>query len=419
MELRHFLAFCKKWVLVILGIPVVIVAATLAFSFLQTKIYTSSDQLLVRAYETTFDRLGIPRTQEVVPSASTMNTISELCNSLKTGKSVTNEVLAGTQIIQISAKDANPQTAMEMVSASADSIIAYMQKKQGNTGNITMEKVKPATKPQSPSSPKPVRNGIIGGLLGLVLGFATAGLLETTDDSVRSKGELLQQLRKPVLGVIPLINPDKVETGKRKASDGDGILEEARTLRTNIQYLDLEHNLKTILMTSPGPKEGKTFVSLQLARACAAAERKVVLVDADLRKQFHRKDETPSQRGITNIVLDGLGLADAFADTDMELLKLLPSGPIPLQPSELLGSSEMQSLLSELAGDFDVVILDSSPIGMFSDALVLASEVDGVILIAAARSTTRSSLKAAGDFLSGPNVNFLGTVFNKVKHPRL
>jgi capsular exopolysaccharide synthesis family protein len=189
-------------------------------------------------------------------------------------------------------------------------------------------------------------------------------------------------------------------------------------LRTKIQYLDLENNLKTILLTSPQLKEGKTFLSLQLARAYAAAGKKVVLVDADLRKELHHFEETPSEKGITNVIVGSLELADAFVDTDMELLKYLPSGPLPPNPSEMLDSSGMKRVLAELDKDFDVIILDSSPICMFSDPLVLASKVDGVILVAAARTTSSASLKAANELLMGPNINLMGIVLNKIKVSR-
>ena len=118
------------------------------------------------------------------------------------------------------------------------------------------------------------------------------------------------------------------------------------------------------------------------------------------------------------MILGTTELADALVDTDMELLKYLPSGPLPPNPSEMLDSSGMQRVLAELDKDFDVIILDSSPIGMFSDPLVLASKVDGVILVAAARTTSSASLKAANELLMGPNINLMGIVLNKIKTSR-
>jgi len=430
MELKDYLAIIRKRILVIIGVTVVIVAATLGFSYMQKPIYKASTTLMVSASTTGYDEYSaiqiIEKLLQTFTKISTSRPVlekaSEMVNHKKDVRqfqdAVSSQVLMNTQLIQISAEAGDPQMAMAMANAAADSLVAFLREEEGANSSYKIEQVEPALAPSSPVSPKPLRNGIIGGFLGLMLGFGTASLLEYLDVSVKSKDELSALLEKPVLGEIPLVTYGKLENGKQESSEKDEILEQTRTLRTNIQYLDLENNLKTILLTSPQLKEGKTFLSLQLARAYAATGKKVALVDADLRKELHIFEETPSEQGITNVILGSLELADALVDTDMELLKYLPSGPLPPNPSEMLDSSGMQRVLGELDKDFDVIIMDSSPIGMFSDPLVLASKVDGVILVAAARSTSSASLKAANELLMGPNINLMGTVLNKVKASR-
>ena len=429
MELKDYLAIIRKRILVIIGVTLVIVAATLGFSYMQKPVYQASTTLMVSASIKGFEEFSaiqiIEKLLLTINKLSTSRPVlekaSETVNHKKDvrqfQKSVSSQVLRNTQLIQISATAGDPQMAMAMANAAADSLVAFVREKEGDS-SYKIEQVEPALKPPSPVSPKPLRNGILGGFLGLILGFGTACLLEYLDVSVKSKDELSVLLDKPVLGEIPLVRYGKLENGKQESSETGEILEQTRTLRTNIQYLDLENNLKTILLTSPQLKEGKTFLSLQLARAYAASGKKVALVDADLRKELHHFKETPSEQGITNVIVGSLELADAFADTDMELLKYLPSGPLPPNPSEMLDSSGMQRVLAELDKDFDVIILDSSPIGMFSDPLVLASKVDGVILVAAARTTSSASLKAANELLMGPNINLMGTVLNRVKVSR-
>jgi len=430
MELKDYLAIFRKRILVIIGVTVVVFASTLGFSYMQKPVYKASTTLMVSASMKGFEEFSaiqiIEKLLLTINKLSTSRPVlekaSETVNHKKNVRqfqdAVSSQVLTNTQLIQISASAGNPQAAMAMANAAADSLVAFVREKEGASSSYKIEQVEPALKPTSPVSPKPLRNGMMGVFLGLILGFGVASLLEYLDVSVKSKDELSVLLEKPVLGEIPLVTYGKLENGKQESSETGEILEQTRTLRTNIQYLDLENNLKTILLTSPQLKEGKTFLSLQLARAYTAAGKKVVLVDADLRKELHHFEKTPSEKGITNVIVGSLELADAFVDTDMELLKYLPSGPLPPNPSEMLDSSGMRRLLADLGKDFDIIIMDTSPIGMFSDPLVLASKVDGVILIAAARSTSNASLKAASELLMGPNINLLGIVLNRVKVSR-
>ena len=441
MELKDYLAIIRKRILVILGVPVVILAATLGFSYMQKPVYKASTTLMVTQTQPRYGVLAqfidqypgiqIPREvvltintiKEIIPSRPVLERASKMVNHEKTvlqfKKSVSSQVLADTQLIEISANAGDRQMAKKMANAVAESLMAFLRETEGKDVTYKIKQVEPAVlNPSSPASPRPLRNGIIGGFLGLILGFGAAVLLEHLDASVKSKDELSTLLEKPVLGEIPQVTSGKPGDLKQEPGEQARILEETRTLRTNIQCLDLERSLKSILLTSPDRNAGTTFLSLQLARAYAATGKKVALVDVDLRNEFHPLEETASERGVTNVILGTIELADALVDTDMELLKYLPSGPLPPNPSEMLDSSGMQRILAGLDKDFDLIILDSSPIVMFSDPLVLASRVDGVILVAASGSTSGVSLKAAGELLTGPNINLMGTVLNRIKASR-
>jgi len=343
------------------------------------------------------------------------NASKRMMNKRSSGQlqgSVRSRVLLDTQLIIISATDREPRTAMLEADAAADSLIDYIHQKEGN-GSYKIEKVEPATMPKSPVSPKPVRNGILGGFVGLILGCAFAAALEALDVSVKSEEELGQLLGQPVLAEIPLAGG-----GPRGSNAGDaseepaGILEPIRTLRTNIQYMGIDADLRTILVTSPLLQEGKSFISKQLAMAFAAGGKKVILVDADLRKHGHSAGHAT---GLTDVIIGSADLSGVVVKTETDGMWLLPSGPLPPNPSELLDSAAMQGVLGSLRTSYDVVIVDSCPIGMFSDPLVLASRVDGALLVVEARSTSVQSIKAAKELLSGPNMKLLGAVLNKVK----
>ena len=427
MELRDYLDIVRKRWIVIVAITVLTVGGILAFSFIQKPVYESKATCMVSATNTGSDQYAaiqiieqllqtinkIAVSRPVLEDASNRLSRSASANQLQ--KAATSEVVTNTQLIVIHARDVNPTKAMLKANAVADSLIDFVNQKGGAGGTYKIEKVEAALTPKSPISPRPVRNGILGVFLGLILGAACAAVVEYLDVSVKSKEELSRLLKLPVLAEIPLSSDDLMDP-KSKAFPGDsGILEQTRTLRTNIQYLDIDANLRTILITSPNLGEGKTFICKQLARAFAAAGKNVIFVDADLRKVEHGVDGNADSPGLTDAIMGTVDLMAVTYKTKTDRFWMLPSGPLPPNPSELLDSESMQSILSSLRTGFDVVIVDSSPIGMFSDPLVLASKVDGTILVAEAKSTSGESLKAATELLTGLNINLLGTVLNKVK----
>ena len=164
------------------------------------------------------------------------------------------------------------------------------------------------------------------------------------------------------------------------------IAEAYRTLRTNIQFSDLDKTLKTILVTSSGPAEGKTTTISNLAVTMGQMNRKVLLIDCDLRKSdIHKKFNLSNKRGLTNVLAQKIHPSEIIQKTEIEGLDILTVGPVPPNPSELLGSQAMKDFLSEISKEYDRVLIDAPPIGVVTDAGVLASEVDGVILVVAAK----------------------------------
>ena len=426
MELRDYLDFLKKRWIVIIAITILVIAVVLVYSFIQEPIYEakatcmvsatlagqgeySAIQIIEQLLETIKNiAVSRPVLENTAGKLKSTRTIEELRTS------VTSKLLSDTQLILISARDSEPLTAMLEANAAADSLIEFVNRNEGNS-TYKIEKVEPPAKPVSPISPKPLRNGILGGILGLILGLAVAAVLEAVDVSVKSTEELSQVLERPVLAEIPLSNDSSGAAAENGQGDS-GILEATRTLRTNIQYMDIQRTLRVILVTSPSSREGKTFISKQLAKAFGASGKKVVLVDADLRRTEHMFEQ--NARGLTDMIIGNVSLEDVIGVSESEQFDLLPSGPLPPNPSELLDSEAMHKILDSLRSAYDFVIIDSSPIGMFSDPFVLASRADGTVLVVEARGTSTESLKSAIKLLSGPNINLLGAVLNKVKLSR-
>lgn len=199
------------------------------------------------------------------------------------------------------------------------------------------------------------------------------------------------------------------------------ISEAFRTLRTNIRFSNLDKPLKTLLITSPIPEAGKSFVSVNLALTIAQNENKVILVDTDLRKPvIHKIFEEDNKPGLTNILVEDKKIEEVIrrlSDINPNLY-YIPSGPIPPNPSELLGSNKMKEVLRELQDQADLVLFDSPPVIAVTDALVLANQIDGVVLVLDSGEVTREAAKQARMLLEKVKAKILGTVLNKVDMER-
>lgn len=193
------------------------------------------------------------------------------------------------------------------------------------------------------------------------------------------------------------------------------VAEAYRTLRTNLRFAGLDSPIRKVLLTSAGPEEGKSVTTANLAVAVAQSGQSVVVVGCDLRKPtLHRIFGLPGTVGLTNVLLGQCSLGQAIQNTGIEGLSMLAGGPVPPNPSELLGSEAMSRVLDELAGKFDMVIVDSPPIIAVTDAAVLARKVDGVLLVISVGTVPREIAKTAQTLLENVKARILGVVLNRV-----
>ncbi|MBA3866211.1 MAG: hypothetical protein H0X42_07685 [Solirubrobacterales bacterium] len=259
------------------------------------------------------------------------------------------------------------------------------------------ELVQEASPPSSASSPNPKKNVILGVVLGLLLGFGLAALLEKFDRRVRTVEELEELYGLPVVARIP---KSKRLAGRSDASLGPQTQEgEAfRVLRTNLRYFAVDRELRSILMVSPEEGDGKSTLTRGLAMTMAAMGDDIVLVEADLRKggEF-RKVTGHAADGLSN-VLSGTPLEQVLLRVDTGVssdssraLAVLPSGPMPPNPGELLESERMKEVVAQLEDQFQLVIFDSPALAAVSDALALVPQVSGVIVIGGLGKTTRDA----------------------------
>lgn len=188
--------------------------------------------------------------------------------------------------------------------------------------------------------------------------------------------------------------------------------ESYRILRTNIIYSSFDKEIKRILVTSAEPGEGKSITSGNLALAFAHDEKKVILIDCDLRKpSLHKKFRISNNKGLSDAIINKDKLNDCIQKRT-EYLDILTSGKIPPNPSEMLGSEAMSSLLDELSNIYDVIVLDTPPVLAVTDAQILSTKVDGTILVVRAEKTKKDTVIAAKGVLDKVNADILGTVLN-------
>ena len=192
--------------------------------------------------------------------------------------------------------------------------------------------------------------------------------------------------------------------------------ESYRSLRMNLQFAALDRKLRTLLITSPGPSEGKTTTLANLAVTMAQMEQRVVIADCDLRRPYlNQLFGLGNDQGVTTMMVDDEALAHPpLQETSIKDLQLLASGALPPRPSDLLGSQRMGKIIERLLQDADIVLFDAPPVMSATDAAVLATQVDGVLLVVSAGETKREQVRNAIERLQKVNANIIGSVLNNV-----
>jgi tyrosine-protein kinase len=285
-----------------------------------------------------------------------------------------------------------------------------------STGGV--EILAAAETPDDPVSPSPVRYLVVAIVAGLAGGAALAWVRDRLDDSVRTKedGEALTGL--PTLGIVPRVTDrqhqaDEVLALRQPTSPA---AEAYRSLRTSVRFLGVERQTTTILVTSAMASEGKTVTAANLAVVLAQSGEQVLLVDGDLRRpRVHDLFDVPARPGLTEVLVGDADITNAVvADDGLASLHLLPAGSLPPNPAEILDGRRARDVLESLAATYDAVVVDSSPVLPVTDARVLATQADAVLVVVSYQETSKRGLGRALELLRQIDAPIVGTVLNQV-----
>jgi tyrosine-protein kinase Etk/Wzc len=289
-----------------------------------------------------------------------------------------------------------------------------------------------AKPPTVPVRPKKKLNILLGILFGLSIGVGIAFLLEILDDTVKT-GDDIERLSLTLLGTIPLVHTEQIIRRLRKQgkqfTDADlhrveakmitrfspksPVSEAYRSLRTNIQFADIDKPKRVILMTSTTSKEGKSTTAVNLSVTLAQTGSRVLLVDSDLRRpNIHNFFAFDKTYGLTNVLIGSLSLDDVIKTTEVENLDVITAGDIPPNPAELVASEKMKKFIDDVRAKYDYVILDSPPTIAVTDAAVLATRVDGTLMVVSSGTVNRKEVMRAVSLIKNVRSSIMGVVLN-------
>ncbi|MEA2193849.1 MAG: tyrosine-protein kinase [Solirubrobacteraceae bacterium] len=464
-DLRAYIRVLWRWKFLILAFVVLIPLAAYAYASSKPKVYQSGVLLQVQALAVDTSLFGTeppaPQAQTLLSAARLVTTTAvaraaaqELGEPASTSRSLLADVTATADVqadfITVTARAPTGRRAAAVANAFAAAVVKNRTDQAVGRLNVTIGKVEqqlaqitgdtttardgrkqlseqlqrlralraaqgnnahivePAIASTTPVAPRVTRTVILAGIVALLLAFGAVVLAQGSDRKIRDPSELEELTGRPLLSAVP-----------RSAfgdEPNDGAAEEAfQTLRASLTYFNVDREIKSVLVTSPAQGDGKTTVATNLARAMARAGKDVILVDADLRRpQVAWRFHVPGVAGLGGVLVGETGLQQAFvepeADTLAGRLRILPAGPPPPNPSELLASQRMTRLLEKLAEACDLVIVDSTPLLTVSDSLPLVEVVSGVVVVARVNETSKDALKRLQSVIASAGGTLLGAV---------
>lgn len=431
MDLRDYIRVARKnWWIAVVAVAVALGLATLItvqtppqYATTTTFFITTPNNGVSDAYQ------GGLFSQQRVKSYANLLTGDRLAKSIAAQPSlgltadeirgrITAQAVPETVLLEATVTDGSTERSALIAGAVAvqfKTLVELLETPPGQkVSSVKVEVVAGPELNEVPVSPRPLRNLALAALLGLLAGAGGAVLREVLDTTIKN-GEALQALTAaPVLAAVPFDSDAKDGSLMLTAGGHSGRAEALRQLRTNLQYVDADRPIKTIVVTSAVSGEGKSSTSCGLAVLFAEAGQRVLIVDADLRRpRIAEYLGLEGGVGLTTVLVGKASVDDVLQRYGSDLW-VLPSGFLPPNPSELLGSRHMADLLDDLQDKFDMIIVDCPPLLPVTDAAVVAARADGAVLLSRARKTTGAQVTMAAQALRSVDARLLGCVLNMV-----
>jgi len=434
VELRQYFDILRRrWLSMVVTTLLILAIASLA-TLAMPKRYTATTSLFFAvagesvsdlAQGSTFAERQMSSYAQVATSPMVLQpVISRLglnTTPIELAKSVEATVPVDTVILDIAATDHNPRQAADIANAVGAELAAVAGRlspdRPDGTKAVRVTTVTTAQTPSEPSSPRIAFNLAVGLMLGLMCGIGVAVLRSVLDTKVRSEADIRELTTSPILGAIaydavvpqhPVILRDEPLAAPSEA---------VRRLRTNLQFIDVANRPKSIVITSSIPGEGKSTIALNLAVSLADTGARIILIDADLRRpSMANYIGIEGGVGLTTVLIGRADVEDVVQHLGNTTLDLLPAGQIPPNPSELLGSAAMETLMAKLEATYDMVLLDSAPLLPVTDAAVLSNLASGALLVVSPDQIHRAQLQQTLRSLESAGAHLYGIVMNKVEN---
>ncbi|MGO4601089.1 polysaccharide biosynthesis tyrosine autokinase [Terrabacter sp. 2YAF2] len=433
MELQDYLNVIRKRWMIIAALTLVTLGLAAAYTTLAPRSYAATTQFFV---STSGDETASALQQANTFTQARVKSYSQLLDSPKVldpvikqvGLSTTADKLAehvtptiplDTVIIDVSVTSDSTASAQRIAAAIGvvfPQTIQELERKASQASPVKVTVVKEATTDPVPVSPKPTRNLALGLVFGLLLGFGVALLRDVLDKSIKSQRDLESVTNGTILGSIAFDSDASAHPLIVQVDPHSKRAEAFRSLRTNLQFVDVANPPKSIVVTSSLPGEGKSTTAANLALSLAETGLKVVVIEGDLRRpRLLDYLGFEGSVGLTDVLVGRVEVDDVLQPFGRTGLRLLGAGPIPPNPSELLGSANMEQLVADLTARFDYVLIDAPPLLPVTDAAVLSTIVDGALVVVGAGIAQREHARRALDSLEQVNGSLLGLILNRVK----